>query len=403
MNPKAYLAEKKVYGAEYMEHRQKDDKGWYAEEMYKSADGIMKGIEAYCIKHKDTLKTGKDLTLHGDNLALAGLMCWDMFQELPKCKSYAVSTPEQKFIERHEKASKYSFAMGVGSAYRIEYDLLKKSDMDKGIATEEMRRQIYIKMLIDEIQKDKPDVESILSSVEQQADIMEQLGFIPEVKKLFDENEQIDLDNLTVEDMKTLGTMMSTEFLENNNIMVATLKNPVKAVDPPEDSMYTEGQKMDRVVLCHDKQVIKTDIPVKMDSFIKSMEPKGIRGKSKDNSDQFNQLLTAYDDTINKFKERPINEKSIQEMKDLKAAAEAYVAAKRAQKGYEAKGTLDENIDAKMLGKESGASIFTTRGKDRYEFAINILTQVQELEEKFGPIEKDSMEKEANELEEFYM
>ena len=90
-------------------------------------------------------------------------------------------------------------------------------------------------------------------------------------------------------------------------------------------------------------------------------------------------------------------------MKDLKVAAEAYVAAKRAQKGYEAKGTLDEEIDDKMLGKESGASIFTTRGKDRYKFAINILEQVQELENKFGSIEKqnDSMKKEEDELDDF--
>jgi hypothetical protein len=84
---------------------------------------------------------------------------------------------------------------------------------------------------------------------------------------------------------------------------------------------------------------------------------------------------------------------------------EAYVAAKRAQKGYEAKGTLDEKIDDKMLGKESGASIFTTRGKDRYEFALNILEKVQELEDKFGSVEKqnDSMKKEEDELDDLTM
>ena len=195
------------------------------------------------------------------------------------------------------------------------------------------------------------------------------------------------------------------EFLENNNIVAVPLKKPVKAVNPPEDSMYTEGQNMDIVILSHDKQVIATDMFVKMDSFLKSEEPKGIRGKAKDNSDQFNQLLTACDDTVAKFKDKAINENSIQELKDLKAAAEAYVAAKRVQKGYEAKGTLDEKIDAKMLGKERGASIFTTRGKDRYKFAIDILEQVKKLENQFGSIEKqnDSMKKEEDELEEFTM
>ena len=405
MNPKAFLAEKKKYGAEYMEHRQKDDKGWYAEEMYKSAEGIMKGIEEYCIKHKDTLKTGKDLTLHGDNLALAGLMAWDMFQELPKCKDYGVTTSAQKFTEQSEKAFGYSFVLGYGGRLSVEYNLVQKANMDIENTTEEVARQLLINKLLDEIKKDKPDFESTLLSVEQHRNIIHQAEVIPELKSLFDESEQIDIDSLTVEDMKTLATMRTTEFLEKNNIVYVPLKKPVKVVNPPEDSMFREGQDINVMILSHDKQVITTDIPAKMDSFLKSVEPKGIRGKAKDNSDQFNQLLTTYDDTINKFKDKAIDEKSIQEMRDLKAAAEAYVAAKRAQKGYEAKGTLDEEIDDKMLGKESGASIFTTRGKDRYEFALNILEKVQELEDKFGSVEKQngSMEKEEDELDSLMM
>ena len=405
MNPKAFLVEKKAYGAEYMEHRQKDDKGWYAEAMYKSAEGIMKGIEEYCIKHKDTLKTGKDLTLHGDNLALAGLMAWDMFQELPKCKDYGVTTSAQKFTEQSEKAFGYSFVLGYGGRLSVEYNLVQKANMDIENTTEEVARQLLINKLLDEIKKDKPDFESTLLSVEQHRNIIHQAEVIPELKSLFDESEQIDIDSLTVEDMKTLATMRTTEFLEKNNIVYVPLKKPVKVVNPPEDSMFREGQDINVMILSHDKQVITTDIPAKMDSFLKSVEPKGIRGKAKDNSDQFNQLLTTYDDTINKFKDKAIDEKSIQEMRDLKAAAEAYVAAKRAQKGYEAKGTLDEEIDDKMLGKESGASIFTTRGKDRYEFALNILEKVQELEDKFGSVEKqnDSMEKEEDELDSLMM
>lgn len=120
----------------------------------------------------------------------------------------------KKFIEQSEKASGYSFATGYGSAYRVEYTFVQNSSMDKATLTEEIERQLYMKMLLDELKKDKPDVESIRLSVDQQRSIVDQAELIPELNSLFDENEKIDLDSLTVEDMKNLATINSTEFLK---------------------------------------------------------------------------------------------------------------------------------------------------------------------------------------------
>ena len=70
-------------------------------------------------------------------------------------------------------------------------------------------------------------------------------------------------------------------------------------------------------------------------------------------------------------------------MRELKKAATEYILAKRAQKGYTTGAGLkvpDAEIDKNMLGKGKGASIFTTRGKERYEYALKIVESVIEME-----------------------
>ena len=89
-------------------------------------------------------------------------------------------------------------------------------------------------------------------------------------------------------------------------------------------------------------------------------------------------------------------------LKKLKEAAEEYIRAKRAQKGYASKTVPEATIDAQMLGKEKGgASIFTSRGKDRYEFALKLIERATILENRINEYEKQnpSVEKEKVETE----
>ena len=85
-----------------------------------------------------------------------------------------------------------------------------------------------------------------------------------------------------------------------------------------------------------------------------------------------------------------------------KEAAVEYINAKRAQKGYDSKTVPDATIDAQMLGKEKGgASIFTSKGKDRYEFALNLIERATTLENKLNEYEKNnpSVEKVESEIQ----
>ena len=78
------------------------------------------------------------------------------------------------------------------------------------------------------------------------------------------------------------------------------------------------------------------------------------------------------------------------ELKKLKEAAAEYIKAKRAQKGYESLTVPDDTIDAQMLGKEKGGkSIFTTRGRDRYDFAVKLVKNITKLEMQYGKFELD--------------
>ena len=52
--------EKKIIGADYMQHREAQDNEWYANEMYKGAEAMIGALKDYAIKHKETIKTDKD-------------------------------------------------------------------------------------------------------------------------------------------------------------------------------------------------------------------------------------------------------------------------------------------------------------------------------------------------------
>jgi hypothetical protein len=109
-------------------------------------------------------------------------------------------------------------------------------------------------------------------------------------------------------------------------------------------------------------------------------------------------MIEEYDKALFKTDFVISSVKKPEELKDLKEAAIAYINAKRAQKGYDSKSVPNDTIDAQMLGKEKGGkSIFTERGRDRYEFALEIVTKVMDVEKRY---EKDEMQKESAEIQE---
>ena len=134
-----------------------------------------------------------------------------------------------------------------------------------------------------------------------------------------------------------------------------------------------------------------------MDSFFKRMETKDFRGKRSKNSDQFNNMMDVYEQTISKIGNDKTNEEKLSALRELKAAAAEYVNAKRAQKGHPTNKILNSEVDLMMMGKskEKGASIFTGKGRDRYEFAIKLITNIKFLEKEYGELAK---QKDANEI-----
>ena len=91
-----------------------------------------------------------------------------------------------------------------------------------------------------------------------------------------------------------------------------------------------------------------------------------------------------------------LNADFLPELEKLKYAATKYIEAKRKQKGHLEADVPNIAIDNKMLGKDSGknaekvkgGSIFTSRGKARYEFALKAIMRVTELEKKIREYSK---------------
>ena len=107
--------------------------------------------------------------------------------------------------------------------------------------------------------------------------------------------------------------------------------------------------------------------------------------------------MDSYDATIGKMSEKEfLNADFLPELEKLKIFATQYIEAKRMQKGHLKAGVPNIAIDNKMLGKDSGknaekvkgGSIFTSRGKARYEFALKAIMRVTELEKKIREYSK---------------
>ena len=402
---------KKIIGDDYMQHREAQDNEWYANEMYKGAEAMIGALKDYAIKHKETIKTDKDLVFHADKLGMLSMLCYDTQQELKRVKAFGSKEfkSRQEFDAMEEKVGAFYFCAGTGTHLQLPYK------MNCVVADEtllEMNRQVYIKTFLDELKKDEPDLDSILTTADQFIAVDQQFGTFEEFLTVFspeDKDEpnstdrKIDFDEMDSKKIKMLASMFSVDFYEKNDIKMHNTKIPVTLIGKPAfniDIKYKAGNKTDRVITRGGKQLIETDMPY---LYFNDLEKKGLRGNAKDNSDEFNNLVNSHDETIKKLNSSAsTNKDCLNELKKLKEAAEEYIRAKRAQKGYASKTVPEATIDAQMLGKEKGgASIFTSRGKDRYEFALNLIERATTLENKLNEFEKQnpSVEKEKVETE----
>jgi hypothetical protein len=188
--------------------------------------------------------------------------------------------------------------------------------------------------------------------------------------------------------------MMSFKFVNDKKLQYHTPKITVKVKKDPQDfeaDEFEDGQKLDKVVTANGKQLVETDFPAKTEQHLSNLEKKNLRGKESGNSEEFNNMMASYDETIGKLSDaKLLDGASLRQLEKLKYAATKYIEAKRKQKGHLEAGVPNIAIDNKMLGKDSGknaekvkgGSIFTSRGKARYEFALKAIMRVTELENK---------------------
>lgn len=399
---------KQKIGEEYLKHRDAQDNEWYANEMYKGGEAMIAALKKYAIEHKETIKTEKDLVSHSHTLGMLAMLCFDTQQELHRVKGYGSKEFKtlEEFSALEEKIGLFSFAAGTGSAQKLPYQI---DHCDQIYTIFEMNRQLNIKNFLDELKKEEPDLDSILATFDDFSDVDKQIGTLEEFRTVFtsiDEKKpnspdrKIDAQTINSKKLKTLASMFSLEYYEKNDIKIHSTKVPVTlTAEKPTFSVnesYVKGDTTRKVVTRGGKQLMETDIPHR---YFNDLVKKDLWGKAKDNSSEFNTLIKSYRETLQKLDSSATSKKDcLDEMKHLREAAAEYIKAKRAQKGYDSKEVPDATIDAQMLGKaKGGASIFTSRGKDRYEFALNLIERMTTLENKFNSGEIQKTEKQNTE------
>ena len=400
MDPRKLLEEKQAVGNAYINLRETNNGAQYSRELYDGAKALIKEFHEYVKNHKDELKTEQDLAMHANTLGTLSIMCFDLFQEMTRCNNYIKATFKSDenmkalgadMLVLGQELLKYQCGAGTATNQPIPHEIDNFVPQFLAVI---IQRQMYTKAFLNELQKDNPDIESVLLSSEQTTSVQTQILISEDVQALFDKYGMgLDFKNINSEDIKKLSSMMSMEYLEKNNVHYHIPKNPTHVTELPKynerlPKNFKTGDNIPAIVTRNDKQIVKTNLPAKMDSFFRRMENKDIRGNVKDNSIEFNAMMESYDDAVRKFSGGEVsNAVSLEELRKMKDAAAAYITAKRVQKGYNSGNLPDRTVDAKMLGQESGSSIFTSRGKERYEFALKLLVNINNLEKDLTEIE----------------
>ena len=386
MNPTALLEEKKKYGQEYIKHRQAKDVEWYVKTMYDGGFAMMNAFKQYVIDHKDELKTEKDLMMHVGTLGALGMTCYDIFQELKHCKQADngnLYKTEEEYEALRNKIVGYNVGAVGGSTLEVKYDEI---GIPVNIVAKELTRQLRTKMLLDEIKKENPDMNAVTTNPDEMDSTEIQLCTLPELIKLYNGEFDIRLGQLSKEDAKQIAFMQTMDFVDKANLRLDRVKHPTKALNSPK-SASIEIQKdsnMECIVSRGGKQLVATDVPVRVDDCFKNLESKKFRGKEEKNSIEFNKMMAEYDKACENLRFDKSDKDNLDALKDLKEAAKAYIIAKRKQKGHTSEKMLDNKLDLVMIGKEKGGrSIFTTQGRDRYEFAVKVMTNIFNLEKHY--------------------
>ena len=411
LDPRALQDVKKEVGAFYKEIRDNNNVALYTEEMYKNSEASIKAFKEYVKKHKDELKTEHDLVQHMSKLGTLGFLCYDNLQELPKGAnkvqqlglSFTFKT-QKEISDMVEEMGKYICATGNGYGVKIEYTLDRVGALSVAAVTD---RMLYSNKFLEEIQKDEPDYDSFLMTGADRGPVINQINTLSEFQEIFGKEDSVNMETIDEESIIKIASMHEMKFIKDNKITYDRSRAPMTVTKTPE---FTVGLKDDLkkgdVINCavsrNGKQITPTNLPVRIENRFRSWETKNFRGKEKDNSAEFNNLLRTYDETNRKVVDSKLSNKEyLGELAKLKEAAMQYINAKRAQKGYGPATKVPDKIDKQMRGVEKGKSIFTKKGRERYEFALKAIMQIdkmeaaiQEYEKKNPTVEKEKVETE---------
>lgn len=141
------------------------------------------------------------------------------------------------------------------------------------------------------------------------------------------------------------------------------------------------------------------------ESFGKLINSKKFWGKPGNNSIEFNTYSDNCRILLEKMKnaEETMTPVSIAEcrelLKNIEESAMTYVRAKRVQKGYDTREIPDFDVDKRMLGNsdKGGPMIMTTKGRERYDFAITTLLATGQMKLSLDSLEK-KLEDDAKEI-----
>ena len=388
MDPRLLQKEKQAIGAEYMDFLSRGDVKPYGNMMYEAAKALKKGFNTYAKRHKDEIKTEQDFAMHAEMLDMLGTACMDLLQELPNAAKHMDRESSVKMNALADEMANYHFATSISHGKPIPYNPLNCSVTD---ITGIMASQVGLKMMIERIQKDDPDFDKYPIGMMEQADILKQLCALSDIPTILGNKSAIKVDERSEAQIKGMASMVNFDYIKKNDISVEKSRIPLNVTKEIKDSALpiSKGEEFKAIVSIKGQTLITTREPLLMGRQLKSLEDAGIRGKEKNNSQEFNALLRSIDEVAEKVDNPNLsNQEYLDELAKLKDVAAQYLNAKRAQKGYGPAQKFPDTIDNQMLGLEKGKSIFTSKGKARYNFALNVVMKIQKLEKGIKDYEK---------------